>query len=117
MTTTLTFRSASHAILAGAVTFTPIFGAVEAQVAIKRTPSGFNLFSVRQDVDVGRQSALELERQARLVTSARTTQFLDNITALLAARVRDAAYPFQVKAINSAGIDLFVLPGGPIYVS
>jgi hypothetical protein len=117
MTSTLTFRSASNAILAGAVTFTPIFGAAEAQVAIKRTPSGFNLFSVQQDVDVGRQSALELERQARLVTSARTTQFLDNITALLAARVRDAAYPFQVKAINSAGIDLFVLPGGPIYVS
>lgn len=117
MTTASTFRTASNAILAGAVAFIPIAGPVSAQVAIKRSPSGFNLFSVQQDIEVGRQSAIELERQARLVTSARTTQFLDNITALLAVRARDAVYPFQVKAINSAGIDLFVTPGGPIYVS
>src|SRR5919108_1641081 len=109
MTTAMTLRTASNAILAGAVTLTPIAGHVDAQVAIKRSPAGFNLFSIQQDIDVGRQSALELERQARLVTSARTVKFLDNITALLAAAVREATYPFQVKAINSAGIDLFVL--------
>ena len=111
---TLTVRTASGALLAGAVTFVPIAGA---QVAIKRSPSGFNLFSTQQDIDIGRQSAAEIERQVTLVTSARTNQYLTSIASLLAAQLPGTAYPFQVRAINSAEVNLLVLPGGPIYLT
>ena len=117
LTTASTFRTASNAVLAGCVTFGAYATPVVAQVAIKRSPSGFNLFSVEQDLDVGRQSSLELERQLKLVTSARTTQFLNSITTLLAARTSGARYPFQVRAVNSAAVDLTVLPGGQIYIT
>ena len=117
LTTASTFRTASNAVLAGAVTFGAYAAPVGAQVAIKRSPSGFNLFSVEQDLDVGRQSSLEIERQLKLVTSARTAHYLNSITMLLASRIPGAKYPFQVRAINSADVNLTVLPGGQIYLS
>ena len=117
MTTASTFRTASNALLAGAVTLFPFAGTAGAQVAIKRSPSGFNLFSVQQDIDVGRQASIEVERQLRLLTSVRTGQYLTSIAALLAAKAPGSPYPVQVRGVNSADIDLLVLPGGPIYVS
>ena len=117
MTAASTFRTASNALLAGAVSLVPFTGTAGAQVAIKRSPSGFNLFSVQQDIDVGRQAAAEIERQVRLLTSIRTGQYLANITSLLVAKGPGAPWPVQVKALNTADIELLVLPGGPIYVS
>lgn len=117
LTTASSFRTASNAVLAGAVTLGAYAGPVGAQVAIKRSPSGFNLFSIEQDLDVGRQASVEIERQLALVTSVRTTHYLNSITMLLAARASGAKYSFQVRAVNSGDINLTVLPGGQIYVS
>ena len=117
LTTASTFRTASHAVLAGAVSLSAYAEPAGAQVALKRSPSGFNLFSVEQDLDVGRQASLEIERQVRLVTSARTTQYMNSITTLLASRVSGAKYRFQVRAVNSGDINLTVLPDGQIYIS
>jgi Zn-dependent protease with chaperone function len=114
--TASTLRTASSALLAGAVTFVPLFQSVGAQVAIKRAPSGFNLLSVEQDLDVGRQSALELERQLSLVTNARTDQFLASIVALLAAHAPGPKFPFRVTTYHSAQINALALPGGPMFV-
>ena len=114
---TSTFWTASGALLAGAVTFVPIVPVAGAQGAIKRTPSGFNLFTAQQDLEIGRQSAAEIERQLPLVTTARTNQYLGSIVALLAPQVPGMAYPFQVRAINSAEVNLLALPGGQIFVS
>lgn len=114
---TSTFWTASGALLAGAVTFVPVVPVAGAQVAIKRSPSGFNLFTAQQDIDIGQQSAAEIERQVTLVTTARTTQYLASVTALLAPQVPGTGYPFQVKAINSAEVNLLALPGGQIFVS
>jgi Zn-dependent protease with chaperone function len=113
---TSTVWTASGALLAGAVTFVPVAPVAGAQVAIKRSPSGFNLFTAQQDVEIGRQSALEIERQVTLVTSARTTQYLAAIASLLGAQVA-TPYPFQVRAINSGEVNVLALPGGQIFVT
>ena len=83
--TASTVRTASGALLAGVVAFVPVGRPAGAQIAIKRTPSGFNLFSVEQDVEVGRRSAAEFERQVSLLSSVQTEQFLASVVALLAA--------------------------------
>ena len=114
--TVSTFWTASGALLAGAVAFAPL--PVRAQVAIKRAPAGFNLFSVDQDIEVGRQSAAELERQLPLATNARTEIFLGSITSLLAARIRTTpSYQFMVRPVNAAQLNAWVLPDGSIYLS
>jgi len=116
--TTSTVWTTSAALFAGAVMLTlmPFGAGAGAQVAIKRSPTGFNLFTVQQDIDIGRQAAAEIERQVSLVNSARTAQFLANVTLALTQGSR-TAYPFQVKVINSGEVNLIVLPGGQIYVT
>lgn len=114
---TSTVWTASGALLAGAVTFIPVAPVVGAQVAIKRAPTGFNLFTVQQDIEIGQQSAAEIERQVTLVTSARTTQYLASIAAVVAPQVPGMAYPFQVRTINTAEVNLLALPGGQIFVT
>ncbi len=113
--TTLSFRTASGALLAGTFAFVPA-SPLAAQV-IKRSPSGFNLFTVEQDVEVGRTSAATIERQVRVVSSARTERFMGGVVSLLATQLPATTYRFQAKVIDSGDITVLVLPGGPIYIS
>jgi Zn-dependent protease with chaperone function len=89
---------------------------VEAQVSIKRSPSGFNLFSVQQDVDLGRQSVAEVERQLPILNDSRTNTYLTRIITRLAAQAPGTKFPYTIKAVNATDINAFALPGGPMYV-
>jgi Zn-dependent protease with chaperone function len=113
--TALSFRTASGALLAGTVALVPM--SPVAGQAIKRSPSGFNLFTVEQDIEVGRQSATTIERQVRVIASARAERFLGNAVSLLAAQAPATKYRFQAKVIDSGDITVLALPGGPIYLS
>src|SRR6185503_10193190 len=77
---------------------------------------GFNLFSVSQDVEIGKQSAVEAEKQLRLLNDANTNRYLNRIVTRLAAYAPGAKYPYQIKAVNAAEVNAFALPGGPMYV-
>src|SRR5262245_51004983 len=111
--TTSTLLSASGALLAGAVSLIPLT-TVSAQV-IRRSPTGFNLFSVEQDADVGRRAATEIAAALPVSKNQRMERFLAAVTGLLATRT-GATTPFQVRAVNSAGTKLLVLPDGTIFV-
>jgi Zn-dependent protease with chaperone function len=88
-----------------------------AQTAIKQPEPGFNLFSVEQDIELGRQSAVEAERQLRLLNSPSTNAYLTRVIQRLANAAPGARYPYQIKAVNAAEINAFALPGGPMYVN
>lgn len=109
-------RAVAIATFAGAALFAPL-GQLDAQVSIKRSPSGFNLFSTQQDVDVGRQSALEVERQLPMLSDSRTNTFLNRIVTRLAAQAPGTKFPYTIKAVNATEINAFALPGGPMYVN
>ena len=117
MTTNSAFRAAARLMIAGAVVFVPAVQAIEAQVAIKRSPSGFNLFSVQQDVDLGRQSAVEVERQLPILNDARVNSYLTRIISRLSAQAPGTKFPYTIRAVNSTEINAFALPGGPMYVN
>lgn len=109
----LSCAGASGALLAGLIFATP---PLHAQ-AIRRSPTGFNLFTVEQDIEVGRQSAAVIERQVRIVPGARTIRFLDAVTSRLASHLPANRYHFQAKVVDSRDVTVFVLPDGSIYVS
>jgi Zn-dependent protease with chaperone function len=111
------YRMAATLMFTGAAVFVPITQTAEAQVNIKRSPSGFNLFSVQQDVDLGRQSAAEVEKQVPVLNDSRTNTYLTRIIARLAAQTPGTKYPYTIKAVNSTEINAFALPGGPMYVN
>ena len=100
MQTNSAFRAAAIATTVVMTTLAPLDRA-DAQVSIKRSPSGFNLFSVQQDVEVGRQSAAEVERQLPILNDSRTNSFLGGIVARLSAQAPGAKYPYSIKAVNA----------------
>jgi Zn-dependent protease with chaperone function len=110
--------AAPAAVLAGALMLGPVTMPVEAQTPqIRRTPSSFNIFSVEQDVELGRQSAVEAEKQLPLLNDAVTNRYLNRIIQRLAAQAPGAKYPYQIKAVNATEVNAFALPGGPMYVN
>jgi len=101
----------------GALTITPLPSLVEAQSTVRRSQSGFNLFSVEQDVEIGRQAATEAERQLPLLNDRAVNTYLNRVIQRLAAQAPGAKYPYQIKAVNAMEINAFSLPGGPMYVN
>jgi Zn-dependent protease with chaperone function len=111
------FPVAAGTLLAGAIALGPLSDSCAAQATVKRSPSGFNLFSVQQDVELGQQSAAEAERQLPLLNDRTTNRYLNQIIQRLAAVAPGAKYPYQIKAVNATEINAFSLPGGPMYVN
>jgi Zn-dependent protease with chaperone function len=93
------------------------FSTLDAQVTIKRSPSGFNLFSIEQEVELGQRSATEVEQQLPMLNDATVDRFLEGIITRLAAQAPGAKFPYEIDAVNSAEINAFALPGGPMYVN
>jgi hypothetical protein len=92
-----------------------------ASVAGAATPTvvkpGFNIFSVEQDVEIGRQSAAQAERQLRLEHDRSVDAYLNEIVGALAAGATGPRFPYHAQAVNAAEINAFALPGGPLYVN
>ena len=111
------YSSALLALSLALVPVAPVAPIDAQQVEIKRSPSGFNLFSVQQDVELGRQSAIEAEKQLPLLNDPVTDRYLAGIIQRLAAQAPGARYPYGIKAVNANEINAFALPGGPMYVN
>jgi Zn-dependent protease with chaperone function len=104
------FRRAAIA----AVVFAVASGASLAQTQVK---SGFNVFSVEQDVEIGRQSAVEAERQLPLLRDSSVESYVERVGRRLADATPGPKFPYTFKVVNASDINAFALPGGPTYVT
>jgi beta-barrel assembly-enhancing protease len=91
-----------------------IFSSASAQTSLK---PGFNIFSVEQDIDIGRQSAVEVEKQMPILQDPALQDYLTRVGQRLAAVAPGAKYPYQFKLVNVSDINAFALPGGFMYVN
>jgi Zn-dependent protease with chaperone function len=78
---------------------------------------GFNIFSESQDVEIGRQSAVQAERQLPMLNDRRAQGYATEIIRRLAAAAPGAKYPYQIRVVNASDINAFSLPGGYMYVN
>jgi predicted Zn-dependent protease len=80
---------------------------------------GFNLFSPKDDVEIGRQSAKEAEREFSILNDIQAGDYINTLGKNLAsyAPYNNNLYPFQFKIVNDKTINAFALPGGFIYVN
>lgn len=85
-----------------------------AQTPVK---AGFNLFSPEQDVEIGRQSAAQAERQLPVLGNSAADRYVEAIGQRLAAVAPGPKFPYTFKVVNAADINAFALPGGPTYVT
>jgi Zn-dependent protease with chaperone function len=88
-------------------------------VAVAQTPvkAGFNLFSPEQDVEIGKQSAAQADRQLPVLPYSSAERYVDTIGRRLAAAAPGPKFPYTFKVVNAADINAFALPGGPVYIT
>jgi beta-barrel assembly-enhancing protease len=89
-------------------------GTAAAQTQVK---PGFNIFSADQDVEIGRESAAQAERQLPILRDGRVEDYVDRIVADLAPHAPGPKFPYQAKVVNASDINAFALPGGYLYLN
>lgn len=78
---------------------------------------GFNIFSVDQDVEIGKQSAIQAEKQLPVLSNAAVSRYVSNLGARLVAKAPGPKFAYQFKVVNASEINAFALPGGFIYLN
>src|SRR5687768_9514316 len=72
--------------------------------------------SQEKEVSVGRQLALEVEQQAKLVEDPIVTEYVNRVGQNVVLH-SDAKIPFTIKVIDSDEVNAFALPGGFFFVN
>ena len=102
-------------------------GASPLLAQLKQLKPGFNLFSARQDVQLGQEAAPEVEKQMMPVHNRELDAYLGLLLGKLEksryARTlnsdgsRGDLFPFAIHAIYEKKINAFSLPGGPLFIN
>lgn len=72
--------------------------------------------SREKEIQVGRQLALEVEQQAKLVEDEIVTEYVNRVGQNIVLH-SDAKVPFTIKVIDSDEVNAFALPGGFFFVN
>lgn len=72
--------------------------------------------SKEKEVAIGRQLALEVEQQAKLVDDEMITEYVNRVGQNIVLH-SDAKVPFTIKVIDSDEVNAFALPGGFFFVN
>jgi len=79
-----------------------------------------NIYSVDQEVGMGREMSKEVEKEVSLVRHNGLGQVVQGIGHRLlehSERPEFRLYPYTFKVVDSSEINAFSLPGGPVYVN
>lgn len=80
--------------------------------------SGYNQFSIEQEVQIGQQTAAEADAQLPMLpANDPVSRYVDQLGKRLAARIPAPNYPYSFKVINQKEINAFALPGGPVRIN
>lgn len=72
--------------------------------------------SQEKEIAVGRQLALEIEQQAKLIEDPIVTEYINRVGQNIVLH-SDAKIPFTIKVIDSDEVNAFALPGGFFFVN
>jgi beta-barrel assembly-enhancing protease len=86
-------------------------------VAPTAVSPGFNLFTPKQDVEIGRQSAAQVERQIPLIRTPAVESPIEAIGRRLADAAPGTKFSYQFRVTNLSDVNAFALPGGFLYVN
>lgn len=79
--------------------------------------AGFNLLKPEQDVEIGRNSKAEIERQLPMLQTTSAEAYVNRIGARLVEHAPGPRFPYEFRVVNASDLNAFALPGGPIYIN
>ena len=77
---------------------------------------GVNFYSIEKEIAMGRQMAIEVERQAKIIDDSIIGEYVNRIGQNI-VRNSDAKVPFAIKVIDSDEVNAFALPGGFMFIN
>ena len=77
---------------------------------------GVNFYSIEQEMALGKQLAVEVEKQSKIVDDPILSEYVNRLGQNL-TRNSDAKIPVSFKIIDSDSVNAFTLPGGYVFVN
>src|ERR1700733_7988554 len=85
-------------------------------IGARKVDGGINFYSVEKEIALGKQLAIEVQRQAKLLDDPITNEYINRLTQNL-VRNSDVKFPVTVKVIDDDVVNAFTLPGGFLFVN
>ncbi len=86
-------------------------------LAQTKVKPGFNIFNEKQDIEIGQQSAQEVEKQLPVLNDSSVQSYISRIGERLARTAPGPKFPYQFKVVNVSDVNAFALPGGFMYIN
>jgi len=87
-----------------------------AAIGERHVSGSVNFYSIEKEIALGRQLAIEVEKQARMVDDPILAEYINRLGQNL-ARNSDVALPVSFRLIESDEINAFTLPGGYVFLN
>ena len=87
-----------------------------AEIGDRNVSKGLNFYSLDQELALGKQLAIEVEKQAKIVDDPFVSEYINRLGQNL-ARNSDVTFPVSFKLIEADEINAFTLPGGYIFIN
>src|SRR6204780_714212 len=111
---------ALFALLAPGGLLTPVFADNKEkdpdEIGNRDVGKGVNFYSIEKEIALGKQLAMEVERQAKIIEDPVIAEYVNRLGQNL-VRNSDAKVPFTIKVIDTEEVNAFALPGGFFYVN
>jgi Zn-dependent protease with chaperone function len=102
-----------------AITASTVIPSSLAQVTRTKLKPGWNLFSIQQDIEVGKQNAQQAQAQLPMCNAPKVDAYLTQLGKRLVSHLNTngAEYPWEFHCVNDRAINAFALPGGYVFVN
>jgi predicted Zn-dependent protease len=87
-----------------------------AEIGDRNVSKGLNFYTLDQEMALGKQLAIEVEKQAKIVDDPIVSEYINRLGQNL-ARNSDVTFPVTFKLIETDEINAFTLPGGYIFIN
>ncbi len=87
-----------------------------AEIGDRNVSKGLNFYSLDQELALGKQLAIEVEKQAKIVDDPFVSEYINRLGQNL-ARNSDVTFPVTFQLIEADEINAFTLPGGYIFIN
>ena len=79
--------------------------------------SGINMYSTREELELGYQYSIELEKQLSINYDSLLNQYINSLGQRLVKSSNRNNIPYTFKIVNDRSINAFAIPGGYCYIN
>lgn len=92
-------------------------GTAVALASVQPPRPGWNLFSSKQDVNLGKEAQAQVERKMPVIHNSEVSRYLTELGQKLSRSKYAGEWPYTFGLVGDKNVNAFSLPGGPIYVN